>query len=46
MPIPHAAESLDIVSADPAVVDITAGQDLDEYALPKQDVKEEGGESS
>lgn len=46
VPIPHAAESLDIVSADPAVVDITAGQDLDVYALPKQDVKEEGGESS
>lgn len=46
VPIPHPAELLDIVSADAGVVDISAGQDLDEYALPKQDVKEEGGEPS
>lgn len=46
VPVPHPAEALDIVSTDPAVVDISAGQDLDEYALPKQDIKEEGGESS
>ena len=46
VPIPHPAEALDMVGADTGVVDITAGQDLDEYALPKQDVKEESGESS
>jgi hypothetical protein len=46
VPIPHPAEVLDIVSTDSDVIDISAGQDLDEYALPKQDVKEEGGESS
>ncbi|GIH65001.1 hypothetical protein [Microbispora siamensis] len=46
VPFAHPAESLDKVGADSAVVDLTAGQDLDVYALPKQDVGEEGGESS
>lgn len=46
VPIPHPAEALDSVSTDSDVIDIAAGQDLDIYALPKQDVEEEGGESS
>ncbi|GAA0853580.1 hypothetical protein ACFQVD_26295 [Streptosporangium amethystogenes subsp. fukuiense] len=46
VPIPHPAESLDMVGVDAGVVDIAAAQDLDEYVLLKQDVKEEGGESS
>lgn len=46
VPVPHPAEALDIVSTDSDVIDISAGQDLDIYALPTQDVEEEGGESS
>ncbi len=46
VPIPHSAEVPALIGAGATVVDIASAQDLDEYALPKQDVKEESNEPS